>query len=119
MNNNNEKHSFNDLPAIIYHDTTMEYWINGKKILSEEKRKINHYCIIYFDIIKDGIKYMMFSFSEEHVFTYESLENFENEKCLYCSNKLIDKIFIQDFFAFKRLTQAIAISRLMNNNFYL
>jgi hypothetical protein len=52
--------------------------------------------MIYFDKIEIGTKYRMCSFSEEHVFTLEGLDNFKNEKCLYCKNDLINKIFIQD-----------------------
>jgi hypothetical protein len=77
-------------------DGTLEYWMNGKRYFLEEKRKTHHHCMIYFNNIEIGTKYRMCSFSEEHVFTYESLKNFENDKCLYCSNKLIDKIFIQE-----------------------
>jgi hypothetical protein len=52
--------------------------------------------MIYFDSIKVGTKYRMCSFSDEHVFTYETIEDFDKNNCLYCSNKLIDKIFIQN-----------------------
>ena len=51
--------------------------------------------MIYFEKIEIGTKYRMCSFSKEHVFTLEGLDNFENNKCLYCQNALINKIFIQ------------------------
>jgi hypothetical protein len=30
MNNNNEKHSFNDLPAVIWNNGTQKWYKNGK-----------------------------------------------------------------------------------------
>jgi hypothetical protein len=66
--------------------------------MEEEKRKTPYHYMIYFNNIEIGTKYRICSFSEEHVFTYESLDFFENDRCLYCSNKLIDKIFIQEIY---------------------
>jgi hypothetical protein len=51
--------------------------------------------MIYFDTIKIGTKYRMCTFSEEHVFTLDGLQDFQEDKCLYCQNDLINKIFIQ------------------------
>ncbi len=95
---NNKLNRNNNLPAVIKANGDVEYWINDKKqkeILIEESKNTTFNCMIYFDKIDIGTKYRICSFSEEHVFTLDGLDNFKNDKCLYCQNDLINKIFIQ------------------------
>jgi antitoxin component YwqK of YwqJK toxin-antitoxin module len=64
-------------------------------------RETKHTCLILHDVIPSGDKYMMCSFSEEHVHDYNALQSFlraarqTKATCQYCTNPMKEEIYQQ------------------------
>jgi hypothetical protein len=52
--------------------------------------------LIYHEVPGSGQRYRLCSFSEEHLFTLQGLENFQQNTCMYCQHKLLDDIYVQE-----------------------
>jgi antitoxin component YwqK of YwqJK toxin-antitoxin module len=65
------------------------------------QRETKHICLILHDVIPSGDKYMLCSFSEEHVHDYNALQSFfraarqTEATCQYCSNTMREEIYQQ------------------------
>jgi antitoxin component YwqK of YwqJK toxin-antitoxin module len=65
------------------------------------QRETKHTCLILHDVISSGDKYMLCSFSEEHVHDYNSLQSFlraarqTRATCQYCTNPMKEEIYQQ------------------------
>jgi hypothetical protein len=65
------------------------------------QRETKYTCLILHDAIPSGDKYMMCSFSEEHVHDYNALQSFlrtarqTKATCQYCTNPMKEEIYQQ------------------------
>ena len=97
-------------PAVEWADGSRSWWENGVQIpeptlereFEEEIRKTEAEDLIYKTPLEPGSKYLLCSFSEDHVLDYGFMTQFAKTrdiariKCPYCQNKVVERVFIQE-----------------------
>jgi len=96
-----------DGPAIEWPTGDKEWWIGGKRceepeiIFPEEMRYTPHEDLIYREVPKSGVKYLLCSLREEHVLPHEFMtkfsktQNLKSIRCPYCRSPVLETVFVQ------------------------
>jgi hypothetical protein len=96
-----------DGPAVEWVNGHKEWWIEGEccqepeAVFPEETRDTPHEDIIYREVPKSGVKYLLCSLKEEHVLPHEFMtrfsktQNLKSVRCPYCRSPVLETVFMQ------------------------
>jgi hypothetical protein len=103
---NGRRHREGGKPAVERVSGLNEWWEDGYlKDIAENPisypRKTPHEDIIYREVPKSGVKYLLCSLKEEHVLGYEVMtefsktQNLKTIRCPYCRSPVLETVFVQ------------------------